>query len=190
MEMVGERTIPTERNKVWESLNDPQVLKECIPGCESIEGGEHGEYRVKLVAVIGPIKAKFSGKMTLTDLDPPNAYRILFEGQGGPAGFAKGEAAVRLEPAGPATRMTYDVKAQVGGKIAQVGARLIDGVAKKVADEFFDAFSHKVGTPEPAEGAPGALDANVRPPSAALRWAGVAALLLLSAIAAYFLLAD
>lgn len=192
MEMSGEQRIPTDRDSVWRALNDPEMLKSCIPGCESIAAGEDGEYRVKLLAVVGPIKARFSGKMTLTDLDPPRSYRILFEGQGGPAGFAKGEAAVQLEPEGGATRMAYRVKAQVGGKLAQVGSRLIDGVAKKVADEFFDAFGVRVGAAEPGPGAEAAAPAAGEAPGKGAPWLWIAAgtLILAGAVLGYFLLAD
>jgi uncharacterized protein len=153
MEMAGEQTIATREDAVWLALNDPEMLKACIPGCDEIEKSGDHEYRVKLTAVIGPIRARFNGKMTLTDLNPPHSYKILFEGQGGAAGFAKGEASVQLHAEGAATRMTYAVKAQVGGKLAQVGSRLIDGVAHKVAGEFFATFSERVA-PVVAQGEP------------------------------------
>jgi uncharacterized protein len=187
MEMVGEQLIPTNQAAVWQALNDPLVLKECIPGCEAIEQSGEGEYRVKLTAVIGPLRAKFSGKMTLTDLDPPRAYRILFEGQGGPAGFAKGEAAVQLHAQGAATRMVYSVKAQIGGKLAQVGSRLIDGVARKVADEFFAGFSARVAPGVAAAAAP--AEAPEDDPRRWL-WVGVAVALGLVVFGALVLLAD
>ena len=148
MDMSGERRIPAPRRKVWEALNDPEVLKACIPGCESLE--KIGEHDLKATAAlkIGPITAKFAGKVTLSDIDPPNGYTITGEGQGGVAGFAKGGAHVKLADDGDATLLTYDVKAQVGGKIAQLGARLIDATAKQMSDQFFDRFTAAL-TPAP-----------------------------------------
>jgi uncharacterized protein len=188
MEMAGEQTIATDQATVWRALNDPEVLKACIPGCESIEQSGDGEYKVKLAAVIGPLRAKFNGKMTLTDLDPPRAYRILFEGQGGPAGFAKGEAAVRLHAEGAATRMAYSVKAQIGGKLAQVGSRLIDGVARKVADEFFAGFSERVAPAVAA--AAGPVEGGTPAKPGLWLWVAVAVAVVFVAIGAYVLFAD
>jgi carbon monoxide dehydrogenase subunit G len=141
MEMTGERLVPLPQQRVWEGLNDAAVLKACIPGCESIERVSDSEYRVALTAAVGPVKAKFNGKLLLADVNPPSSYRLSFEGSGGAAGFGKGGASVKLSPDGPATRLGYTVNAQVGGKLAQVGSRLIDGVAKKMADEFFERFN-------------------------------------------------
>ena len=140
MDMSGSQRIETSREKVWEGLNDTEVLKACIPGCEAIERVSPTEMTAKVVLKIGPVKASFAGKVTLSDLDPPNGYTITGEGQGGVAGFAKGSAAVRLESDGEATILHYEAKADVGGKIAQMGARLIDGTAKKLAGEFFEKF--------------------------------------------------
>jgi carbon monoxide dehydrogenase subunit G len=147
MEMSGEQLISAPQNAVWEALNDPQMLKACVPGCESIERTGENEFQVLMVARVGPVSAKFKGKLTLSDIKPPNSYSLAFEGQGGPAGFAKGGAHVRLEPAGDKTRLAYDVKASVGGKLAQIGSRLVDAAAKKVADDFFRNFNQKVGGP-------------------------------------------
>jgi len=147
MDMTGERRIPAPRQKVWDALNDPAVLKACIPGCESLEKVGDNELKATAAVKIGPISARFNGKVQLTDLDPPNAYRISGEGQGGVAGFAKGGADVRLADDGPFTVLTYDVKAQVGGKIAQLGARLIDATSKQMADLFFDRFTAEVAAP-------------------------------------------
>jgi carbon monoxide dehydrogenase subunit G len=122
-------------------LNDPEVLKACIPGCETIEKVSDNEYRIVMTAAVGPVKAKFNGKLVLSDLNPPNSYSISFEGSGGAAGFGKGSAHVALEPEGTGTRLRYGAKASIGGKLAQVGSRLIDGVAKKMADDFFTAFN-------------------------------------------------
>jgi uncharacterized protein len=150
MTMNGEVTLPAERERVWAALNDPEILKSCIPGCEELTKVSDTELVAKARVAVGPVKAPFSGKVTLSDLDPPNGYRISGEGQGGVAGFAKGGATVRLEDVEGGTRMTYDVDAQVGGKLAQLGGRLINGVAKKYADEFFARFSKAVAPAETA----------------------------------------
>ena len=145
MEMSGEQLIPAPQQAVWEALNDPAVLKVCVPGCESIELIGENQYQVLMVARVGPVSAKFKGKLTLSDIKPPNSYAIAFEGQGGPAGFAKGGAQVRLSAEDGKTKLAYDVKASVGGKLAQIGSRLVDAAAKKVADDFFRNFNAKVG---------------------------------------------
>jgi carbon monoxide dehydrogenase subunit G len=150
MEMTGEQVIALPQQRVWEGLNDPEVLKACIPGCESIERVSDNEYRVALTAAVGPVRAKFGGKLLLSEVNPPTSYRLSFEGSGGAAGFGKGSASVRLAPDGAATRLAYTANAQVGGKLAQVGSRLIDGVAKKMADEFFERFNEKLAGPAPA----------------------------------------
>ncbi len=141
MTMNGEVTLPADREKVWAALNDPEILKSCIPGCEELTRVSDTELTAKARVAVGPVKAPFTGKVILSDLDPPNGYRISGEGQGGVAGFAKGGATVRLEEADGGTRMSYDVDAQVGGKLAQLGGRLINGVAKRYADEFFTNFA-------------------------------------------------
>jgi uncharacterized protein len=163
MDMTGERRIPAPREKVWNALNDTEVLKASIPGCESLERIGENELKATASVKIGPIAARFTGKVHLLDLDPPNAYRIDGEGQGGVAGFAKGGAAVRLADDGEGTLLTYDVKAQVGGKIAQLGARLIDASAKQMADAFFNRFSALVAAAEAPE-AVAAEGAAVAPP--------------------------
>lgn len=145
MEMTGEQLIPLPQEATWKALNDPEVLKDCIPGCESIARLEDGRYEVVLTARVGPVSAKFKGTMTVADPDPPRSYRLLFEGQGGVAGFAKGESTVTLAPEGSGTRLAYTARAAVGGKLAQVGARLIDGVAKQLAGKFFEAFNRRAG---------------------------------------------
>ncbi|HEX7813388.1 MAG TPA: carbon monoxide dehydrogenase subunit G [Burkholderiales bacterium] len=144
MEMSGEQRIPLAQQRVWEALNDPEILKACIPGCESIERVSDNEYKVAMIAAVGPVKAKFSGKLLLSDLDPPNSYSLAFEGSGGAAGFGKGTAQVALRPDGSDTLLTYKAKASVGGKLAQIGSRLIDGVAKKMSDDFFARFNSTV----------------------------------------------
>jgi hypothetical protein len=144
MEMKGEQLIVASQADTWAALNDPEVLKACIPGCESIERVTDSEYAVQMTARVGPVAAKFKGKLTLSDLKPPQSYSIAFEGQGGVAGFGKGGAQVQLAPEGDATRLSYQVKASVGGKLAQIGSRLVDAAARKLADDFFTAFNEKV----------------------------------------------
>jgi carbon monoxide dehydrogenase subunit G len=161
MDMTGERRIPAPRQKVWDALNDPAVLKACIPGCETLERTGENEMKATAAVRIGPISARFNGKVQLTDLDPPNSYHISGEGQGGVAGFAKGGADVRLTEDDMFTVLTYEVKAQVGGKIAQLGARLIDATSKQMADAFFDRFTAEVASPTPvaADGLTGVVAA-------------------------------
>jgi uncharacterized protein len=151
MEMQGERRIPASRDAVWRRLNDPETLKQCIPGCETIEKLSDTEFTAKVVARVGPVRASFTGKVTLTDLDPPVGYTITGEGQGGVAGFAKGGAKVTLEEDSGETVLRYGVSAQVGGKLAQIGSRLIDATARKMADQFFGKF---VAVMTPAETPP------------------------------------
>jgi carbon monoxide dehydrogenase subunit G len=173
MEMTGEQIIPLPQQRVWEALNDPDVLKACIPGCESIVKVSDDEYAVAMVAAVGPVKAKFSGKLRLADLNPPNSYSIAFEGSGGAAGFGKGSAQVSLVPeGGNSTKLQYTANANVGGRLAQVGSRLIDGVARKMADDFFTRFNQTVATAEiaeqqeaPALTDPEASPSNVKYPS-------------------------
>jgi uncharacterized protein len=149
MEIKGEYKITAPRAKVFEALNDQAILQACIPGCESLDKLSDTEMTAKVRLRIGPVSAAFSGKVTLSDIDPPNGYKITGEGQGGVAGFAKGGAVVTLTEDGADTILKYDVDAQVGGKIAQVGARLIAGTAKKLADQFFGKFAESVGAPPP-----------------------------------------
>ncbi len=152
MEMTSTRVVNAPPDKVWTALNDPAVLKDAVPGCESFERVTDTEWRVVVAAKVGPVAARFNGRITLADLAPPVAYTMKFEGQGGAAGFANGEAKVSLAPSGSAaTALTYTAKAQVGGKIAQLGSRLIDGAAAKMADEFFARFAERVApaAPEP-----------------------------------------
>ena len=150
MEMTGEQLVPLPQQATWEALNDTQILKECVPGCDTLEKISDNQYQLTMTSRIGPVSARFKGVMTLQDVDAPNGYTMVFEGQGGVAGFAKGQATVTLEPEGEATRLSYAVKAMVGGKIAQLGARLIDGVARKLADQFFKCFNERASNP-PAE---------------------------------------
>ncbi len=155
MEMQGSVVIPAPRQAVWDALNDPEVLKASIPGCQSINQISPTEIDASVKAKVGPVNATFQGKVTLSDLDPPNSYTISGEGKGGVAGFAKGGAKVTLSDEDEGTRLSYDVTATVGGKLAQIGSRLIDQTSKKLADEFFQNFSRNVGgaPPESAESA-------------------------------------
>lgn len=145
MDMNGSQRIEASREKVYAALNDVEVLKQCIPGCESIEKTSDNEMNAKVTLRVGPVKASFTGKILLSDFDPPNGYTITGEGSGGMAGFAKGSAAVDLEADGDATILHYTVRADVGGKLAQLGGRLIDATATKLAGEFFEKFGSIVG---------------------------------------------
>ncbi len=141
MQMNGSERIAATKEAVWAALNDPEILKQCIPGCDKLEMTSGNEMTASVTLKVGPVKASFSGKVMLSDIDAPNGYRITGEGAGGVAGFAKGGANVRLESEAPEmTVLHYDVDAQVGGKIAQLGGRLIDSTAKKLAGEFFTKF--------------------------------------------------
>jgi uncharacterized protein len=142
MTMTGQVMLPADRATVWAALNDPAILKQSIPGCQELEKTSDTEFTATAKVAVGPVKATFKGKVNLTDIDAPNGYRISGEGQGGVAGFAKGGAKVRLDDGeNGGTRLSYDVEAHVGGKLAQLGGRLINGVAKKYADEFFANFA-------------------------------------------------
>ena len=144
MTMTGEIPLEAKREVVWAKLNDPEILKICIPGCEQLDKISDTEFQAVAVNKIGPVKAKFKGKVTLSDLDPPNGYKISGQGDGGVAGFAKGGAVVTLAPKDGGTLLSYNVEAQIGGKLAQLGQRLINGAAKKLADEFFANFAKAV----------------------------------------------
>ena len=158
MDFTGEYKVPASRDKVWEALNDVDVLKLCIDGCEELNKDSDTEFSAKVTAKVGPVRAKFTGKVTLSDIDPPNGYTISGEGQGGVAGFAKGGAIVKLMDGDGATILHYEAKAEVGGKLASVGSRLVEGVAKKTADDFFGKFVEIVsdGEVDPASEVVGA----------------------------------
>ncbi|SIT35095.1 Carbon monoxide dehydrogenase subunit G [Paraburkholderia piptadeniae] len=145
MELTETYTLAVSQQQAWDALNDTEILRASIPGCDSIEPDGENAYAVTLSAAVGPVKARFKGRMELTDIDAPHTYTIVFEGQGGAAGFGKGQTHVTLEPDGDdATKLTYTAHAQVGGKLAQIGSRLVDGAARKLAGEFFRRFSEQV----------------------------------------------
>ena len=164
MEMTGERRIPAPRQKVWDALNDPEILKQCIAGCESLDKTSDTEFSARVTSRVGPVTAKFTGKVELSDVDPPNGYTISGEGQGGVAGFAKGGAKVQLADDGDGTLLTYEANGTVGGKLAQIGSRLIDSTARKMADDFFDKFAEAVGGTEEEAAAEEPAEAPAAPP--------------------------
>ena len=166
MEMNGSRTVPADIETTWRALNDPEVLKACIAGCESVERVSDNEYRLAMTARVGPVSARFTGRIVLADIVAPTSYTLSFEGQGGAAGFAKGEARVALADNNPGTRIDYQAKAQVGGKLAQIGSRLVDGAAAKVADDFFARFADRLGGPSPLTVDAGATNISANPVAA------------------------
>ena len=156
MDMTGEYRIAAPRQKVWDALNDPEILKQAIPGCETITKHSDTEMSATVRAKVGPVSARFGGKVTISDRDPPNSYKIMGEGTGGPAGFAKGGATVKLTDDGDGTMLSYVVEANVGGKLAQIGSRLIDATARQMAENFFAKFAQVVVSSTPAAAAPSA----------------------------------
>lgn len=168
MEQTGEYHIRASREVVWAGLNDPEVLARCIEGCESMTQAADDRFDARVKAKVGPVRATFTAELTLTDAVPPQSYTIQANVKGGPAGFARGSAAVNLSEDGDGTLLAYRVDAQIGGKLAQVGSRLIDGAARKMADDFFSAFRREMGEPDEAEPA----DAAVAGPAAATAPAG------------------
>ena len=186
MEMTSSRVVPAPPEVVWAALNDPEALKACLPGCESLELVGDNEWRATLAAKVGPVSARFSGTMRMTDSHPPSGYTLKFEGQGGAAGFANGEARVTLAPSdGGHTLLAYAVHAQVGGKLAQIGSRLIDGAAAKLAEDFFARFSERVAPSAAAvaEAPMVPMAAGRAPESRAwIRWVSLA---IIAAILAY-----
>ncbi len=160
MELTESYTLPVPQQRAWEALNDTAILRASIPGCDTIEPDGENAYALSMSASVGPVKARFKGRMLLTDIDAPNTYTIVFEGQGGAAGFGKGNAHVTLEADGEAsTKLSYTATAQVGGKLAQIGSRLVDGAARKIAGEFFKRFSAQV-TGEGEAGDAGTSESN------------------------------
>lgn len=169
MEMKDTRVVPARVEQTWKALNDPEVLKACIAGCESIECVGENEYRVVMTARVGPVAAKFTGRVVLSDIVAPTSYTIRFEGQSGAAGFANGEAQVTLANEGDGTRIDYIAKAQVGGKLAQIGSRLVDGAAAKVADDFFSRFVERLGGAAKGDAAAGTAGVSTVDAAAAMR---------------------
>jgi carbon monoxide dehydrogenase subunit G len=151
MEIKGAYKIAATREQVWAALNDPDILKKCLPGCEKLEREGANTFSATIKVKVGPVSARFSGAVTLQDLDPPNGYRLVGEGKGGVAGFAKGGAKVTLSDDGGATVLAYDADAKVGGKLAQIGSRLVLGTARKLTDDFFKKFAETVAPGTAAE---------------------------------------
>lgn len=169
MEMQGSRHLAVTQQQAWEALNDPAVLKACIPGCERMETTGENQFGVGVAVKIGPVAARFAGKVVLGDIQPPSRYTLTFDGQGGAAGFGKGQSEVTLTPSadGQGCELSYTVNAQVGGKIAQVGQRLIDGVAKSMAEDFFKRFDQEMQRLHPQAAAAGADAAPAAVPAPA-----------------------
>lgn len=169
MEVQGSRALAITQQQAWDALNNPEVLKTCIPGCDKVEPTGDNQYAVGVAVKIGPVSAKFNGKITLSDINPPNSYTITFDGQGGAAGFGKGNSQVTLSPPeeGQGCVLSYSVHASVGGKIAQMGQRLIDGVAKSMAEDFFKRFDDEMQRQHPAAYAAAAAIPAVAPAQAA-----------------------
>jgi len=186
VELISTRTIAAPRDRVWAALNDPAILTQCVPGCEGLVPDGADAWRIVLAAKVGSVAARFTGRMALSDVRPPESYTLGFDGQGGAAGFARGEAKVALAPAagGAATELSYAVKAQVGGKLAQIGSRLVDGAAGKLADDFFARFAAMVAPAAPEAGlaspAPAPSAARAAPaPRSWVRYAAIAAMLVI-----------
>ena len=150
MELTGSQNLPVSQQVAWDALNDPEILKASITGCEALTRTSDTEFAAAVTAAIGPVKAKFKAKLTLSDVVAPNSYKIRFDGQGGAAGFGKGEARVNLVPEGATTRLDYTAQANVGGKLAQIGSRLVDAASKKLADEFFTKFNAELKRRNPS----------------------------------------
>lgn len=159
MDMQGIKALAVTQQQAWDALNNPDILKACIAGCDKLEATGEGQYSVGMAVKIGPVAARFNGKIVLTEVNPPDSYTLNFEGQGGAAGFGKGKAAVRLEPVGAQTKLHYSVDASVGGKLAQVGSRLIESAARKLSEEFFAKFNTVVAAGEPAVAEAAAVEA-------------------------------
>ncbi|MCD6681576.1 MAG: carbon monoxide dehydrogenase subunit G [Burkholderiaceae bacterium] len=209
MNLQGERLIPATPEATWAALNDPETLKACINGCESLERTGDDEYLATIAMRVGPVNARFKGRLKLQNVVPPSSYTIAFDGQGGAAGFGKGSADVQLSPDPGGTRLAYNAKAQVGGKLAQVGSRLIDGAAAKIAEDFFAAFESRlsataravdetivneaaagatVGREEAGTGGAASIETRRAAPSgSSLRWlAWIVAIVVVAALIAYW----
>jgi carbon monoxide dehydrogenase subunit G len=182
MEMQGSRQLAVTQQQGWDALNDPEVLKACIPGCERMDVAAPNEYAVGIAVRVGPVAARFNGKVALSEVNPPQSYTISFDAQAGAAGFGRGDAKVRLTPLGTGCELAYDVRAQVGGKIAQVGQRLIDGVARSMAEDFFKRFDQEMQRRYAAM-AGAAPAAQPAAPRGIPAWVWLAALVVIAAIA-------
>ena len=183
MELSNTRIVPAPPPAVWAALNDPTILKECLPGCESLERAGDNAFQAVMATRVGPVSARFTGRVTMSDVDPPNAYTLHFEGQGGAAGFARGEARVTLAPESDGqTSLHYAAKAQVGGKLAQIGSRLVDGAAAKITEDFFTRFVERLGAPtgEAVAVASEPAAATLAPPGGAawIRYAAIVAIVI------------
>lgn len=171
MQLIGEFRVPADKQTVWEALNDPEVLRQCLPGCEEVVKSSETELTAKITIKMGPVKAKFAGGVTLSELDPPNSYTLTGKGQGGAAGFASGVANVKLSEDDGGTLVAYDVDVKVGGKLAQIGSRLIDSTSKKLSKQFFDTLAEHLGgvgdkaAPAAAEGAAQTAETSAPPPA-------------------------
>ena len=188
MQINGETIIAASPEAVWRALNDPDVLRQCIPGCESLDKVSDTEFKATVSTKIGPMQTRFNGAVTLTDLNPPHGYTISGSGSGGVAGSAKGGAKVRLEPVPEGTKLHWDVDAQVSGKLAQLGSRLIEGVAKMLSGQFFEKFATVVGTPLATDSAAAATAATVQAStSSGTNWMLIAGIGIGVLIAIYFL---
>jgi carbon monoxide dehydrogenase subunit G len=174
MNLSGSRIIAADRAAVWAALNDPDVLKACIPGCQAMQGAPETGYEATVVQKVGPVKATFKGAVTLSNVVAPASCTITGEGKGGAAGFAKGSADLRLADAGGGTELNYDVEASVGGKLAQIGSRIIDGFARKMADQFFERFQQAVEAPpapeDTTDSQAGAVAPETDPPTKKKNW--------------------
>ena len=172
MEMQASRQLAVSQQQAWDALNDPEVLKACIPGCDKVEASGENAYAIGIALKIGPVSAKFKGNITLSDINPPASYTLSFEGQGGPAGHGKGSAAVVLTPNPAGCELAYTVQASVGGKVAQLGQRLIDGAAKSMAEDFFKRFDQEMQKQHPeayaAQASAGAAAAPAGAPAGAI----------------------
>ena len=183
MDMQASRELAVTQQQAWDALNDPEVLKLCIPGCDKIEATEPGRYAVGVAVKIGPVSAKFNGKITLSDMNPPASYTLTFDGQGGAAGFGKGTAQVTLTPNDAGCELGYTVHAQVGGKVAQLGQRLIDGAAKGMAEDVFKRFDNEMQRRYPAAQAPAAAPvAQARAANGISPWVWIAGAAVLAVI--------
>lgn len=184
MELIGEHRIVASREEVWQALNDPVALRACIPGCEAVERLLSGGFELELAVVVGQVEARFKGKIGIVDPDPPRSYRLAFDGQAGAEGFAKGDAVVHLDEDGVATRLIYNARAQVGGRLAEVGAPLLYGAARSVADRFFSALGQRLG-PSPPDPGTEPLPSPGQPARSILKWSWLGAGIIAAILLAY-----